>query len=138
VYLAAFAFAGWSGIAKKPLAAVLFTSGTFLIAWSSAGHPVSQLLWPAAAFCALCLGNLVMIERWSQQPLPHARSTVHELSCLMLLGVCLFCGRSSTWFAAIMISAAALAALAHWGRTISGDARCVLADAVLLTPLLFR
>ena len=32
LYLAVFAFAGWSGIAKKPLAAVLFTSGTFLIA----------------------------------------------------------------------------------------------------------
>jgi hypothetical protein len=138
VYLAAFAFAGWSGIAKKPLAAVLFTSGTFLIAWTSAGHPVSRLFWPAAAFCALCLGNLLMIERWSQQSLPPARSTVHELACLMLLAVCLFYGRSSTWFAAIMISAAALAALARWGRTISGDVRCVLADAVLLTPLLFR
>jgi hypothetical protein len=138
MYLAAFAFAGWSGIAKKPLAAVLFTSGTFLIAWTSAGHPVSQLLWPAAAFCALCLGNLLMIERWSQQSLPHAWSTTYELACLMLLCVCLFYGRNSTWFAAIMMSAAALAALARWGRTISGDARCVLADAVLLTPLLFR
>jgi hypothetical protein len=138
LYLAAFAFAGWSGIAKKPLAAALFTSGTFLIAWTSADHAVNQLLWPAAAFCALCLGNLLMIERWSQHSRPHARSTVSELACLMLLCVCLLYGRSSTWFAAIMISAAALAALARWGRTISGDVRCVLADAVLLTPLLFR
>jgi hypothetical protein len=137
-YLATFAFAGWSGNAKKPLAAVLFTSGTFLIAWSSAGHPVSQLLWPAAAFCALCLGNLIMIERWSQQELPYARHTTHELACLMLLGACLLSEGSSTWFVAIMMSAAALAALARWGRTISGDVRCVLADAVLLTPLLFR
>jgi hypothetical protein len=31
-----------------------------------------------------------------------------------------------------------LCALARWGRRMPGDARCVLADAVLLTPLLFR
>jgi hypothetical protein len=138
VYLAAFAFIGWRGRVKKPLAALLFTSGTFLVAWTNTGHPFHQLLWPAAAFCALCLGNLLMIERWSQPSLPHTRSTAHELACLMLLCFCVFCGRSSTWFAAVMISAVALAALARWGRTISGDTICVLADAVLLTPLLFR
>jgi len=137
-YLAAFAFAGWSGVAKKPLAALLFTSGTFLIAWTGAGHAVSRLLCPAAAFCALCLGNLLMIERWSTQSLPYRRNTAHELACLTLLSACLYYGRSSTWFIAIMISAAALAALARSGRKISGDVRCVLADAVLLTPLLFR
>lgn len=138
VYLATFAFIGWRGAAKKPLAAVLFTSGTFLIAWTNSGHPARQLLWPAAAFCALCLGNLLMIERWNQQSMPRGASRVHELACLMLLCLCVFYVRSSAWFAAIMISAAALAALARWGRAISGDTLCVLADAVLLTPLLFR
>jgi hypothetical protein len=37
-----------------------------------------------------------------------------------------------------LASAAGLTALSRWGRGISGDARCVLADALLLTPLLFR
>jgi len=134
-YLATFAFAGWSGVAKKPLAAVLFTSGTFLIAWTNAGQPLSQLLWPATGFCALCLGNLLMTERWSQHAAPLTR---REWIYPALLCACLVGGRNSTWFAAIMISAAALAALARWGRKISGDARCILADAVLLTPLLFR
>ncbi len=134
VYLAAFAFAGWSGLAKKPLAAILFTSGTFLIAWTSAGHAMNRLLWPAAGFCALCLGNLQITERWSQHaPLTHREWVYPALLCACLVG-----GRNSTWFVAIMVSAAALAALARWGRTISGDVRCVLADAVLLTPLLFR
>ncbi len=123
---------------KKPIAALLFTAGTFLIAWTGAGQPVRQLGWPAAAFCALCLGNLLMIEHWSREAAGQNRSFSHAWAWLILLGLCLASARSSSWFTAIIFSAAGLWALACWGRKISGDARCVLADALLLTPLLFR
>ena len=138
-YLAAFPFARWGTTAwKKPLAAFLFTAGTFLIAWTSAGHTVRQLIWPAAAFCSLCLGNLLMIEHWSREPSSHDHGFSRRWAWLLFLCVCLVSVRSSSWFSAIIFSAAGLCALARWGRRISGDARCVLADALLLTPLLFR
>jgi hypothetical protein len=137
VYLAAFPFTGWSPAAwKRPLAALLFTAGTFLIAWTGAGQPAIRLVWPAAAFCALCLGNLFMIELWTREAPPPGH--LHLWVWLLFLSVCLVWARSSSWFAAILFSAAGLYALARWGRRISRDARCVLADAVLLTPLLFR
>lgn len=126
-YLAVFPLTGWGAVAwKKPLAAFLFTAGTFLIAWTGAGHAVSQLAWPAAAFCALCLGNLsqnASLNRWSW---------------LLLLGAGLVFTRSSNWSVAIATSAAGLTGLSRWGRRISFEARGVLADALLLTPLLFR
>jgi hypothetical protein len=139
VYLAAFPFAGWDAAAwKKPMAAILFTAGTFLIAWTGAGQSARQLVWPAAAFGALCLGNLLTIERWSCGRALHTRSMAHRWVWPLFLGICLICVRNSNWFGAIIASAAGLCALARWGRRISGEARCVLADAVLLTPLLFR
>lgn len=139
VYLGAFPLTGWGAPAwKKPLAAFLFTAGTFLIAWTGAGYPVRQLVWPAAAFCALCLGNLLMIERWSQGTPSRVRGMPHGWTWLLFVGAFLFCARSSSWFSAVLASAAGLSALARWGRKISRDARCVLADALLLTPLLFR
>lgn len=137
MYLGAFPFTGWSATAwKKPLAALLFTAGTFLIAWTGAGHPAIRLIWPAAAFCALCLGNLLMIERWSREAPPPGHT--HLWIWLLFLTACLVCARSSSWFTAVMFSATGLYALARWGRKISREARCVLADAVLLTPLFFR
>ena len=135
-YLGAFPFTGWTATAwKKPLAAFLFTAGTFLIAWTGASQPASWLVWPAAAFCALCLGNLLMIERWSRGTPATGR---HLWLWLFFLIACLVRARSSSWFTALLLSAAGLYALTRWGRKISTDTRCVLADAVLLTPLLFR
>jgi len=138
-YLAIFPLTRRGAIAwKKPLAALLFTAGTFLIAWTGAGHPVAQLVWPATAFCALCLGNLLMIERWSQGTAPEIYGIPRRWICLLCLLAILAFARSSSWFAAIIFSAVGLCFLARWDRKISGDARCVLADALLLTPLLFR
>jgi hypothetical protein len=138
-YLALFPLTRWgAGAWKKPIAALLFTAGTFLIAWTGAGHPIKQLGWPAAAFCALCLGNLLMIEHWSSETRPQGTGIPRAWVWLLLLCLCLASARSSNWFTAIIFSAAGLCALARWGRKISGDARCVLADALLLTPLLFR
>lgn len=136
LYLGAFPLTGWGTTAwKKPMAALLFTAGTFLIAWSGAGHPMRDLAWPALAFCALCLGNLLMIERWSQG---NTFASPRAWVWLALLIVPLAVSRHSHWFEAIVFSAAGLCALAWWGPRMPGDARCVLADAVLLTPLLFR
>ena len=128
-YLAVFPLTGWGALTwKKPLAAFLFTAGTFLIAWTGpgAGHPVSQLAWPAAAFCALCLGNL------------NQNASLNRWSWLLLLGAGLAFTQSSNWSGAIAASAAGLTGLSRWGRRISHEARGVLADALLLTPLLFR
>jgi hypothetical protein len=126
-YLAAFPLTGWGATAwKKPLAAFLFTAGTFLIAWTTAGHPADQLVWPAAAFGALCLGNL------------RQGANLHGWVWLLLLAAGVAFTRSSSWAGAIVASAVGLTALSRWSRGISGDARAVLADALLLTPLLFR
>ena len=127
-YLALFPLTRWGASAwKKPIAALLSTSGTFLIAWTGAGHPLTQLVWPAAAFCALCLSNLLIVD-----------GVPHGWVWLILAGACLAATRNPNWFGAIMASAAGLTALCRWGRGISREARCVLADALLLTPLLFR
>ncbi len=136
LYLCAFPFTGWSANAwKKPLAALIFTAGIFLIAWTSAGRQIGAFALPAAAFCALCLVNLVAIERWSREA-----ENMNSRRWLWLLfpAIALVLAQRSPWFIAIAASAAGLSALALWGRRISGDARCVLADALLLTPLLFR
>jgi len=136
-YLGAFPLTGRTATAwKKPLAAMLFTAGTFLIAWTGPGHTASRLIWPAAAFCALCLGNLLMTERWTLGRTPPGPAYLWVW--LLFLSVCLLCARSSSWFMAILFSAAGICSLARWGRKISAEARCVLADALLLTPLLFR
>jgi hypothetical protein len=47
LYLATFPLTGWGATAwKKPMAAFLFTAGTFLIAWTGAGHPVDRSYGP--------------------------------------------------------------------------------------------
>jgi uncharacterized membrane protein HdeD (DUF308 family) len=135
VYLAVFAPCGMAGPQwKKALAAVLFTLGTFLVA--STEFPQHYFLWPAAAFCALCLGNLDLVEAWE-----HNREQARAWLWMVLLGivsVLLVRLSEPRFFAAVAISTALLAVLARWGRLVPRDARCMLADAVLLTPLLFR
>ncbi len=143
-YLGIFPLRRWGATAwKKPLAALLFTAGTFLIAWTGAGRSVRDLVWPAVAFCALCLGNLLMIGHWSQAA-PSRLFTFHRawisvlcISVLFLAG-CIAAAFGASWFTAVICSAAGLCALARWDRKLSPAACCVLADVVLLTPLLFR
>lgn len=118
---------------KRPSAAILFTSGIFLVAWTLKPEPWQVLGLPAAAFGALCLGNLEFIERWE-----HGRSTAHGwIWMLLLCALCVLLG-GSRWYFAVGISAAGLAALDRQRNLLSDDARHVLADAVLLTPLIFR
>ncbi len=139
LYLGAFPFTGWStAVWKKPAAASLFTAGIFLIAWTGAGQRSTYVLWqPAIAFCALCLGNLFLIERWSLES-EDTQVAAHWWVPALLCAVVIAALSPTRWFIAIAISAICLLALARWGRGVSTNARCVLADAILLTPLLFR
>jgi hypothetical protein len=134
VYLVGFAFLRIGGAAgKTPSAAILFTMGVFLVAWTWAENPWRVLGGAAAAFTALVMGNLILIELWERGRLP-ARAWPW---LLLIAGASLVVGHS-TWYGAIAMSAAGLAALDFWSTSISTEARRVLADAVLLTPLLFR
>jgi hypothetical protein len=146
VYLATFHISGLSGkIPKEIAAAVLFTAGTFLTAWSTI--PCLSLARPAAAFFLLCLANIVAIEGWewrelpgSASPAPHpctrclARTYLFWVPAAVI--VCALLGHNQ-WYASIALSAAACAALFWLGRRLSLEARRALVDGVLLSPILF-
>jgi hypothetical protein len=120
--------------AFKPMAAaMLFTTGVFLVAWTGKANSEWMFGWPAAAFFAVCLANLHLINRW-ELGLPPARIVMWIVPVIL---ICVFIG-ASRWYTAIALSAAGLAALAVFGNKLSQASRRVLADAVLLTPLLFR
>ncbi len=118
---------------KQPSAAILFTTGIFLVAWTRSAHPWQTLGWPAAAFCAVCLGNITLVETWE-------RGVANQRIWLWLLLIAAACAAfgDSRWYASVALSGVALALLDLRSQAISQDARRVLADAVLLTPLLFR
>ena len=140
VYLGVFPAERIQGTWKQPAAAVLFTTGVFLVAWTGMQRATHNLGWPAATFCALCLGNLVLVETWERTG---AAGRAWRWMLLLALG-CLSMAilRSgavdSQWYKAVGISAGGLAALAFREGTFTGDARRVLADAALLVPLLLR
>ncbi|MEI9812648.1 MAG: hypothetical protein WDO18_08225 [Acidobacteriota bacterium] len=58
LYLIIFAGRKMHGPWKSRAAAALFTAGVFVVAWTGTDQPGQTLLWPAAAFCALCWGTL--------------------------------------------------------------------------------
>ena len=129
IYFAAFPLRRFGSAKwKKPVAGCLFTAGIFLVAWVSSGNTWITLGWPAAAFFALCLANLLMVESWEQ-----GRELKYAWIAMTILCVC--CLR---WFWPASLGAGALAILSLCGGRISTQARCVLADAVLLSPLLFQ
>lgn len=140
---------GWR-IPKELLAGILFTAGVFVVAIANSAAPVAELGARAAAFFLLCLSNLILIELWESQELPRAatkaspRITVALCRAFPAWTVALAAGASvaaytgrSTWFLAIAISAAALYGLFRVGVRWTLEARRVLVDAVLLTPVVF-
>lgn len=132
LYLAMFPLRNWAGTSwKKPAAALLFTAGVFLITWVSTAEPTAQLAGPAAVFCGLCLANLLLIQKWD-------RSRQQGWILLLALFGLRALTRGLPWFSAVTVSAAGLGTLALGWRWISPNARGVLADIALLTPLLFR
>lgn len=132
-YLAVFAFWRIGGRRwKQPSAAMLFTVGVFLVAGTGIERPWQVLGGPAAAFFALCLGNMVLVETWEER-----RSARRWIRLLLLALLCAAVGRSR-WYDAIAVSAVGLAALDLCGGKLTSEARGVLADAVLFVPVLFR
>jgi putative effector of murein hydrolase LrgA (UPF0299 family) len=119
-------------IPKEIAAAGLFTAGTFIAAWSAL--PCPELAWAAAAFFVLCLANIVAIECWEDASTAWlARNYmiwVPAVAVLCLVG-------KSEWYVSIAISAAACILLFTAGRRISVEARRVLVDGALLTPIAF-
>ena len=119
IYLAVFPVTRRGAAAwKKPVAALLFTAGVFVAA--------ENLSWTAVAFFALCLSNLLMIESWE-----HGRELKRGWLWMAVLSVC-----CAGWFWPVSAGAAGLALLSL--SEIPTDVRCVLADVVLLSPVLFR
>lgn len=146
VYLAALNLGGARQVAKELVVAFVFTTGTFLVAWTN--DPVSPLtlLAPAAAFFLLCLANLAAIEKWEWAELrlgaepPHVttRALVRTARVWVpLLAVATLFRSSNPWYLAIGSSATLTGVLLFVGGRLRIEARRVLVDAVLLTPLLF-
>ena len=134
-YLAVFPFSRMAALKrwKRPCAALLFTTGIFLVAWTGTVNPWRVLGEPAVAFCALCLGNMMLIEWWEQGRFS-ARGWIWML---LLAALCTLPGHER-WYAAVAAAALGLAAVDLCGGKLSQDARPLLADMLLFTPLLFR
>ena len=146
LYLAALNMSGTRQVAKELVVAFVFTTGTFLVAWTNDPASPLVLLAPAAAFFLLCLANLVAIEQWEWEELragaeaPHVttRAMVHGVRVWVpILALALLLGTPDPWYVAAGLSAAGISTLLYVGRGISIEARRVLVDAALLTPLLF-
>ena len=91
----------------------------------------------------LCLANIVAIEAWElREPHPPLHPLTRWLAGTYLYWVpaavivCAIVGRNP-WYASIAVSAGACALLFWLGRRLPLEARRVLVDSVLLTPLLF-
>ena len=132
-YMAIFPFRRLGMEWKQPCAAMVFTIGVFLVAGSETADAWRILAVPALAFGALCLGNMVLTERWE-----HGGASAWVRPCLVILAfVCAAAGHSR-WYSVVAANAAALAAVDYYRGAVPRDARGVLADLVLLTPLLLR
>ncbi|MBS1854780.1 MAG: hypothetical protein JST11_05410 [Acidobacteria bacterium] len=147
VYLAAVHLGGGSRqVAKEWVVAFVFTTGTFLAAWTNDAASPLTLLAPAAAFFVLCLGNLAAIEKWEWEELRHGAEPAHPATralvrtlrwWLPVFAAAALARARDPWYLAIGLAAAAIAALVYAGRRIAPETRRVLVDAALLTPLMF-
>lgn len=120
-----------SGWEKQVIAALLFSIGVLLVSFTWLG--LGRLLLPAILFGVLCLCNLVLIECWEggreRRFLWLAPAAVAVLTIVLPAG---------TWQHAVMLSGILMASVAIAGPRLTVAAKRVLADAALLTPLLFR
>lgn len=147
VYLAAINLARTGHpVAKEVVVALVFTTGTFLVAWTNDPVSPGALLPPAMAFCLLCLANLAAIEKWEWEELRRFKEPPHPMTRGLvrvvpagapLLAATALVWSRDPWYLAIGLAAAGIAALLFAGQRISHEARRLLVDAALLTPLLF-
>ncbi|HEX3745893.1 MAG TPA: hypothetical protein VHW09_18255 [Bryobacteraceae bacterium] len=119
-----------SGWEKQACCAVLFSIGVLLVSATSLS-PL-HLLLPAVLYAGLCLCDLVLIELWERA----AGRRVLWIAPAAIAAVAL--AIHGPWYHAVALAGVLLAALAISGKRITMDAKRVLADAALLTPLLFR
>ncbi len=133
LYFEAFPVRRWSGIGKRMAAAGLFTLGVFLIPWTRLEGAGRTLAWPAVAFGVLCLANLLLIQAWERRECQRARAL--GVMMAVLAAACLL-AQMPLWYLAAALASAGLAALAFLGNRLERDVRRVMADAVLLSPLL--
>ena len=132
---------------KELIVAFLFTAGTFVVAESGSTQLTKILIWPAGAFFALCLANLVAIETWESRELS-SRKTRQPNGFIRFLGrwylawvpglaVLCFAHGQQAWYLAAGLSAA-FCALIYWAAPrASLELRRTLVDVALLTPVLF-
>ena len=118
---------------KRVAAAALFSSGVFLVA--STSWTADRLLLPWTGFALLCLCNLrtIIHLEW--------RKHIDAVFCIWAGALCVLCvveGGPPRWNLALATGAAGLIALTHWGRSLPKNTGRVLADAVLLAPILYR
>ena len=132
---------------KEFVIAILFTAGTFLIAWTGSSQPYRQLGAAALSFFMLCLLNLIAIELWEAGELPGRTAEGPHLLVAWLgrFWIVLACGlmvlclvhAGSIWYLAMAGSVICLASIFLAGNRLSLELRRTLADVVLLSPLLF-
>ena len=132
VYLVVFTGRGsrWVFL-KKTAAAMLFSSGVFLVSAVNTPAGIHSLVKPWVAFTVLCGANLILIDLWKR------RRSVERMS-VVVLACGIFCMGSGRLDLALSLSFLLLAGIAYWGGRLSIEGRRVLADAALFTPLLFR
>jgi hypothetical protein len=132
---------------KESAVAAIFATAVTLPAATSAPHP-SFLLIPAALFAALCWLNCAAIEHWESNH--RARHITIRQSGYLLAFIALTCASVSSVTAprlvqnlgfplldlCVAVSSLSLAALDQHRHSFATLNLRVLADAVLLTPLL--
>jgi hypothetical protein len=129
-YFGAFPVGRFRAAWKPGMVALLFATGVFVVAWTGIPNPGQALMVPAVAFCLLCFSNLLLIRAWA------LRTSNRPGLWAVALAVAFAAFAAPWWFAGVALSAAGLGVLAFLGARISHTARRVLADAVLLSPLL--
>ncbi len=137
-YLASFVFRQTGGLLwKRFCAALLFAAGTFAVAWTRMAAPWHGLGAPAAAFGALCLGNMALIERREQDRAGRGWVWMILLAALCVVAACVLAGRAR-WYGVVAVDALGLAAVEYLGAALPREASAVAADLILLTPFFLR
>ena len=124
---------------KEAVVGVLFAAGTSLAAWNGVRNGANAT--GVILFAALCCINCVLIETWEAGAKPPEMKQPETLTCAAL-AVALAAGvlvlvHGSLLFAAETASAVALLALQRVAPGLSLRLLRVLADAILLSPVLF-
>ena len=117
---------------KRVPAALLFTTGVFLVAFTPGAEHWRVCLFPAALFFGLCLSNLMLIESWENR----RTTTYPTVICSVLAVVSAVCVPLTPWYAAILLSAVLLLAIHMLRMRFSLAKLRVLADAALVSAIL--